>query len=212
MKDTKIVSIFKKAGAIVTDDHLVGTSGRHMSAYLNKDALTPHTKLASLVGKMFAEKFKNKNIEAVVAPAAGGIAFSQWTAYHLSKLTKRDVLGLFTEKSAEGDQIFKRGYDQMVKGRRVLVIEDLTTTGGSVKKVVRSVKKAGGKVIAACVMINRDPTLVNSKTVGAPFSSLGVFKVPSYDANECPLCKAGVPVNTALGHGKEFLAKHKKKK
>ena len=208
MKD--IISIFKSIDAIVTDSHFVGTSGKHMPTYLNKDALTPHTAHASLVGKLFAEKFKNKNIEAVVAPAVGGIALSQWTAYHLSKLTKKDVLSLFTEKTPENDQIFKRGHDTLVKGKRVLVVEDIVTTGGSVKKVVKTVKESGGKVIAACVMINRDPKLVNSKTVGVPFSALGILQVPSYDEKKCPLCKAGVPVNTVLGHGKKFLESKKK--
>jgi len=201
-----VISIFKSVGAIVTDSHFVGASGRHMPTYLNKDAVIPHTSQTSLVGKLFAEKFKNKNIEAVVAPAVGGIALSQWTAHHLSKFSKRDVLSLFTEKTPDDDQIFKRGFDKLVKNKRVLVVEDIVTTGGSVQKVIKSVKKAGGKVVSACVMINRDPKMVNAKSVGAPFSSLGVLHVQSYDEKDCPLCRAGVPVNTTLGHGKKFLA------
>ena len=91
-----------------------------------------------------------------------------------------------------------------MKNKRVLVIEDTTTTGGSVKKVVNSVKKAGGKIIAVCVLVNRDPELVNSKTIGAPFSSLGVFRISSYEVKDCPMCKAKIPINTTLGHWKKF--------
>ncbi|TSC77899.1 MAG: orotate phosphoribosyltransferase [Parcubacteria group bacterium Gr01-1014_24] len=199
-----IISILKGVGAIITDSHFVGTSGRHMSAYINKDALLPYTKHVSEVGKLFAEKFKNKKIEAVVAPAVGGIPLSQWTAYHLSKMSKKDVLSLYTEKTPDNNQILKRDYENLVKNKRVLVVEDTTTTGGSVKKVIRSVKKAKGRVVAVCIMVNRDPKIVNSKSIGAPFSSLGVFKVPSYEAKNCPLCKKGVPINTQLGHGKKF--------
>ena len=201
-----IIEILKSVGAILTDGHFVGTSGRHMPSYINKDALLLHTKKTSEVGKMFALKFKDKNIEVVVAPAVAGIPLSQWTAYHLSRMCQREVLSVFTEKTPENDQIFKRGYDMVVKNKRVLAIEDATTTGGSVKKVVESVRKAGGKIIAVAVMLNRDPKLVNSKSVGAPFSSLGVFKIPSYEEKDCPLCKAGIPMNTSVGHGKKWLA------
>ncbi len=207
MKD--IITILKSVGAIVENSHFVGTSGRHMPAYINKDALLLHTKQTSEVGKMFALKFKNKNIEVVVAPAVGGIPFSQWAAYYLTKIYKREVLSVFTEKTLENNQVFKRGYDAVVKSKRVLVIEDTTTIGSSVKKVIERVKKAGGKIVAVCVMINRDPKLVNSKSIGAPFSSLGIFKIPSYDEKNCPLCEKGVPINTELGHGKAFLEQHK---
>ena len=205
----KVIDILKSVGAITTDSHFVATSGRHTPTYLNKDALTSHPEYASKVGKLFAEKFKNKKIEVVVAPAVAGIPFSQWTAYHLGKINKKEVLSVFTEKTPENDQILKRGYDTLIKGKRVLVVEDLTTTGGSVKKVIESVQKAGGRVVAASVMINRDPKLVNTKSVGVPFSALGVFKVPSYEEGKCPLCKANIPVNVKLGHGKKYLESKK---
>ena len=205
-----VVSLLKSIDAIVTDSHFVYTSGKHGSVYVRKDLLYPHTKKASEVCEMFADKFKNKKIDVVVSPALGGIILSQWTAYHLSKLTGKDVLSLFTEKDEESNQIFKRGYDQLVKGKRVLILEDLTTTGGSVKKVVNSVKKAGGKIIGVCVMINRDPKNITSKTIGFPLSSLGIFKAESFDANDCPLCKKNVPINTIVGHGKKYLQEKNK--
>lgn len=207
-----IITILKSIGAIITDSHFVGTSGRHMPGYIKKDKLTAHTKTISEVGNLFANKFKNKNIEVVVAPAVGGVPFSQWTAYHLSQITKKDVLSLYTEKDEYNNQILKRGYDLLVKNKRVLIVEDATTTGGSVKKVVKSVKKAGGKIIAVCVMINRDPKMVNTKSIGAPFSSLGIFKVPSYEEKDCSLCKNNIPMNTETGWGKKYLEKKKNSK
>lgn len=209
-KQSEILNILKKTNAIMTNSHFVLTSGLHSGTYLNKDALYPFTNEASKVGKLFAEKFKDKDIEIVAAPALGGIILSQWTAYHLSKLKKKIILGIYTEKTPDKDQIFTRGYDKLVKGKKVLVIEDLTTTGGSVKKVINSVKKAKGKVVAVGVMVNRNPKNVNSKTMSVPFYSLGSLIVESYNANNCPLCDKKIPINIYVGHGKKYLDSLKK--
>ena len=202
---SKIIKILKKTGAMITDSHFVGTSGRHLKDYINKDFLYIHPKEASKVGKLFAEKYKNKKIDVAAAPALGGIILSQWTAYHLSRLKKKNILGVYTEKTPDKNQIFTRGYDKFIKGKNVLVIEDLTTTGGSVKKVVNSVRQAGGNVVAVCVMVNREPDKVNSKVVGAVFDSLGDFQTPSYEEKDCPFCKKNIPINTSVGHGKKYL-------
>lgn len=209
--ETNIIDIMKQVGAIITDSHLVYTSGKHGSVYINKDAVYPHTAETSKIGQMFAEKFKNEDIDVVVGPALGGIILSQWAAYHLSQLKGKEILGVYTEKSPDKDQIFTRGYDALVKGKNVLVIEDLTTTGGSVKKVVDSVRNVGGNVVAACTMINRDPQNVTSETIGAQFSSLGVFPAEAFDEVDCPLCKNGVPINTTVGHGKKYLEQKARK-
>ena len=208
--DSKIIKILKKIGAVLTHDHFVYTSGKHGSVYINKDAVYPHTEETSEIGKLFAEKFKDEDIDVVAAPALGGIILSQWTAYHLSKLKGKKVLGVYTEKTPEKNQIFTRGYDKLVKGKNVLVIEDLTTTGGSVKKVVDSVRAVGGKVVAVCVMVNRDPVNVTSEMVGGPFSALGVLKASAFDESVCPLCKKNVPINTDVGHGRKYLEAKKK--
>ncbi|HLD08127.1 MAG TPA: phosphoribosyltransferase family protein [Candidatus Peribacterales bacterium] len=203
-----ILTLLKKADAVITDSHIVGTSGKHMSVYINKDALYPHTEMASEVGLMMAEKFKNAGVEAVVGPMLGGIILSQWTAYHLTRLTGKEVLSVYTEKDADGNQIFsRRRYDRHVKGKRTLVVEDVTNTGGSAKKVVETVKAAGGIVVALCVMVNRDPKNITSETMGAPFEPLGVLPAEAFEEAECPLCKKGVPINTEVGHGKAFLEK-----
>lgn len=203
---TDVVKLLKNIGAIVTNSHFVYTSGKHGSVYVRKDMLYPHADKTSQVCKLLAEKFKDKDIDVVVGPSIGGIILSQWVSYHLSKLKKKEILGIFTEKDENGNQIFKRGYDKLVKNKKVLVVEDLTTTGGSVKKVVDSVKNSGGKVVDVCVMVNRDPEKVTSKSIGAPLSSLGIFKAESLDPKDCPLCKKNVPINTSVGHGKKYLS------
>lgn len=205
----EVLDILKSVGAVLVDDHFVGTSGLHMPIYINKDALYPHTEETSRVGMLFAKRAKDLDIDVVVAPALGGIILSTWTAYHLSSLKNKEILGIYTEKDADKNQVFTRGYDKYVKDKNVLVIEDLTTTGGSVKKVVTTVKNAGGRVVSVIVMVNRSPKTVNGDTVGAPFMSLGELFVETWEGRNCPLCKKGIPINTTVGHGKKFLESKK---
>ena len=205
-----IIQILKNLNAVITDDHFVYTSGKHGEIYVNKDALYPHTAEVSKVGQMFAEKYKDQDIDVVVGSALGGIILSTWVAYHLSQLKGKEVLGVYTEKDANKNQIFTRNYDKLVAHKNVLVIEDLTTTGGSVKKVVDTVRKVGGNVIAVCVMVNRNPNEVNSQMMGAPFEALGVLPAMAYDEVDCPFCKKGRPVNQNIGHGKKYMAEKEK--
>src|SRR3989338_4892672 len=207
----KVVDILKKIGAVITDDHFVYTSGKHGSVYINKDALYPHTKETSEVCLEMAEMFKDKEMEAVVGPALGGIILSQWVAHHLSQIKGKEIFGVYTEKDETDNQVLRRGYDQVIKGKKVLVVEDLTTTGGSVKKVVDSVRAAGAEVIAVCVMVNRDPKNVNEASVGAPFVAADVLEAKAFDEAVCPFCKQNRPINTKIGHGKAYLEAKAKK-
>jgi len=203
-----IHQILKEVDALIENSHFVYTSGKHGSVYINKDALYPHTDAASAVGKMMAEKYKDAEIDIVVGPALGGIILSQWVAHHLSELKGKDVLGVYAEKDQEKNLIFTRGYDKLIKGKNILIVEDITNTGGSTKKIIQSVKNAGGNVVAACVMINRDPKGVTSETMGAPFDALGVVEAEAYEESKCPLCKDNVPIDTDVGHGRQYLEKH----
>jgi len=204
MKD--IVNILKSVGAIIADSHFVGTSGLHFDTYINKDFLYPHTKETSNIGKIFAEKYKDKNIEVVVGPALGGIILSQWVAFHLSEINGREVLAVYTEKSPDNGQIFTRGYENFVKDKRVLVVEDIVTTGGSLLKTAQAVKDAKGNLIAVCAMVNKNKDL-DSNVLGLSFDFLSNLYVDTYEAKSCPLCKSNVPINTQFGHGKKFLEK-----
>lgn len=208
--NNEVLEILKSVGAIITNSHIVLTSGRHSDGYINKDALYPHTQQTSQICELFAQKHKDLKIDVVAAPSLGGIVLETWTAHHLSKLQGKEILGVYTEKTPEKDQIFTRGYDTLVSGKNVLILEDLTATGGSVKKVVASVKQIGGNVVAVCVMVNRDPKNITSASIGVPFSSLATLELASYEQEDCPLCKNGVPINTTVGHGKKYLAEKAK--
>ena len=215
----KVLDLLKKAEGVF-QGHFVYTSGKHAPRYLNKMALFAHPLLASEMGKMFAERYANKKIDVVVAPALGGIVLAQWVAFHLSKIQGYEVIAVYTEKDkgtqssgAESNQIFTRGYDKYVKGRNVLIVEDIVTTGISVSRVVIAVKAAGGNIVEVCSIANiaSDPSKITDKVIGARFSYLAELPVVTYDEKDCKLCRDGVPVNTDLGHGKKFLEEKKRK-
>lgn len=202
---SNVIDILKNLGAVITDDHFVYTSGKHGEVYINKDALYPHPEQTSEVGKLFAEKYKDLDIDIVAAPALGGIILSTWTSYHLSQMKGKEVLGVYAEKMPDKSMAFTRGYDKLIQGKNVLVIEDLATTGGSVKKVVELVQSTGGTVVACCVMVNRDPETVTSEFMGVPFGSLGELRAQAWDEAELPEYIKNRPVNSNVGHGKKYL-------
>lgn len=200
------MDLLQKVGAF-RSGHFVLTSGRHTDSYLNKDALYPYTHDTSRLCKAMAERFENRGIEVVIGPAIGAAILSQWVAYHMTEFDHKEVYGAYADKDGQGGFILKRGYDQIVKGKSVLIVEDLTTTGGSIKKVVETVRTAGGNVVGAIAIVNRGD--VTKENVGNPreFQSLVSLHLESWEEKECELCKKGIPVNTDIGHGREFMSR-----
>lgn len=208
MNEDEVLELLQKVGAFRAG-HFVLTSGRHADSYILKDAIYTYTRETSRVCREMAERFKDANVEAVIGPAIGAAILSQWTAYHLSELTGHEVYGVFADKDGNGGFVIKRGYDQVIKGKRILVVEDLTTTGGSVAKVVEAARVAGADVVGAIALVNRGD--VKKENVGNPpvFAQLLSVHLDSWEEAECELCEKGIPVNTDIGHGKEFLAREK---
>ena len=209
MTENEVLDLLQKVGAFRTG-HFVLTHGRHSDSYLNKDALYPYTHDTSKLCRAIAERFAKENVEVVVGPAVGAAVLSQWVAYHLSEMRGEEVYGVYADKDGQGGFILRRGYDQIVKGKNVLVVEDLTTTGGSIKKVVEVARAAGGNVVGAIAIVNRGG--VAKEAVGNPpiFTALVNLDLESWDEGECELCEKGIPVNTDIGHGREFVTHHKK--
>jgi orotate phosphoribosyltransferase len=207
MTEQGVLDLLRRAGAVITDSHIVYTSGKHGSAYVNKDAIYPHTKKTSYLCDEIASHFLLDAVDVVVAPAIGGVILSQWTAYHLTRKL-REVLGIYAEKAESGDAfVIKRGYDKFIAGKNVLVVEDVLTTGGSAKKVIEAVRALGGNVVGLGVLCNRGG--ITPADVGNPpklFALVNV-KLDAWDEAECPLCAQGVPINTDVGKGREFLAR-----
>lgn len=194
--------------AIITKSHIVYASGKHGSAYVNKDIVYLHPDKTSSLCFDLAQQFLREGGRAtiVVAPAIGGIILGQWVAYHLGNLLGMPVLSAYAEKDGEGFAI-KRGYGEHVRGARTLVVEDIFNTGGSAKATIAAVQAAGGDVSGVLALCNRGS--VTAKDLGVPdvpvFRSLVDITLDAWDAAECPLCRDGVEINTTVGHGKKFL-------
>lgn len=186
--------LFEEAGAIKTGGHFVYTSGRHGSAYVNKDAVYPDTGRISELCGLLADTVAGFRPEVVCGPAVAGIIVSQWTGHHLG------IPAVYADK-ADGGLVLARGYDAVVRDRRVVVVEDVVTTGSSLAAAVAAVEAAGGTVVAAAALVNRGR--VSADDVGAPvLASLLDLDLDSAPAGECGLCAAGVPIDTGFGKAK----------
>jgi len=203
MNREEIMAIFVRTGAF-RKGHFGLVSGLHSEGYVNKDAIFPHTEDISNLGLEIAMKFVDDEIDVVVGPEKGGIILSQWIAYHLTKLLRREILSVYAEKKAIHDIRtefkFTRNYDKFVKGKRVLIVEDILTTGGSVKVVVDLVRSTGGIVVGLGALCNRGKVTANDVGNVPKFIALLDVELETYPPMKCPLCKQGIPID--IGKGK----------
>jgi orotate phosphoribosyltransferase len=207
MNQAEVLEIFRKVGAFITDSHIVYTSGRHGSTYINKDALYPDTEITDRLCMHMAFKFSvlEEVPEAVIAPAIGAILLANRTAHYLNALTQKKVLAVYAEKE-NGGFVIRRGYDKLIAGKRVLVVEDTLTTGCSVRKVVELVRTVGGEIVGVGALCNRGS--ITKEELGVPrLFALMNIRMDSWPEEECPLCLDNVPINTEVGKGREFLAR-----
>lgn len=205
MADSDALSMLQKCGAF-RSGHFVYTSGRHGGVYVAKDALLASPEDLHELCYRMADRFILDKVDVVAGPAVAAAVISQVVAYQLGRLSGRPVRATYADKTAKGGFEFRRGYAPIVRGRRVLVVEDLVTTGGSLMKVVEAVRGVGGEVVGAGVLCNRGKVAAADIGDVPKLVSLAEIELTSWAASECFLCKQGVPIDTEHGHGKEFLA------
>ena len=199
-----LLNDIKACGAIV-EGHFIGTSGRHLSTYLAKDAVMPHTKIVSKICNEFAQTVADRAPTVVVGPTTCGIILSQWTAHHLSNLLGTHVRAVFTDEH-DDMQYLKRKYDKIVHGARVVVVEDVVNTGKSIQEVIEEVQRAGGEVVLALSIFNRNQSDEHvAQILGVPYQSLIHMPLESYTEDEVPEWLRAVPVSVDYGHGSEYL-------
>lgn len=179
MTPEQVLDVYKRTGALLTG-HFLLSSGLHSEKYLQSALVLQQPDVATQLCAALADHFKGSKIEVVIAPALGGVFVSHETARALG------VRAIFAER-VNGELVLRRGFTIM-RGERVLVVEDVITTGKSTKETIKVVQQAGGEVIGAASLIDRS----NGKAdVGVPYKSLVTLDVPTYAADSCPLCRSG---------------------
>jgi orotate phosphoribosyltransferase len=175
----EVLEIYRRTGALLSG-HFLLSSGLHSDRYLQSALVLQQPDIATKLCAELAADFKGQGIEAVIAPALGGVFVSHETARALG------VRALFAER-VNGELTLRRGFT-IRPGERVLVVEDVITTGKSTRETIEVVTKAGGSVIAAASLVDRSG---GKAQLGVPYRSLVTLDVPTYPAESCPMCKAG---------------------
>ena len=180
------VAVRRSAGALL-EGHFLLKSGRHAGRYLEKFLVLQHPRYGAELCRRFAEVLAPHAPTLVVGPTTGGVLLSFETARQLGG----SVRAAFAEPVAAGGRALRRGWE-VAADERVVLVDDILTTGASLVETVEAVRAAGVEPLAAAVMVDRSTSPVK---LGFPLYALGRIEIPSWDADACPLCAEGVPVH-----------------
>jgi orotate phosphoribosyltransferase len=181
MDGDEVIERFRRTGALL-EGHFVLTSGLHSTHYLQCALVLQHPPEAEAFGRALAERFAGSGVETVAAPAIGGIVIGWEVARALGSRS------IWTEREA-GRMTLRRGFT-VRPGERVLVVEDVVTTGGSTRETIEALAEAGAHVVGAASIIDRSG---GRAEVGVPRVALATLDVPAHAPATCPLCADGVP-------------------
>ena len=191
MTEKEVEDLLIETSAIM-EGHFLLTSGLHSPRYVEKFNVLQKPVYTEKLCRAMAEKFKDANIETVVGPVTGGILLAHETGKALGSRA------IFTERE-NGKMTFRRGFT-LHEGERVLIVEDIVTTGGSIREVIDVVKEHGGIPVAVSMLVDRSG---GKATFGdVPSTALLHMDVQTYKPEECPLCKAGIPMTKRGRTGK----------
>lgn len=199
-------AILRETNAILENDHFVSVNGNHSSGWIDKDAINPHTHHVHELCGLLVDATRHLNPEIICGPSEGGLIVSLWTGY------RAGLPAVFVEHDTahgaelRGRFIFRRGYDQWVKGKRVLIVDDIVNTGHSVRQTVDAVQAAGGRIVGLACYVDRG-NITAAGLGGFPYRYLLQWKIPSWPEAGTPPEILARPVNTRLAHGADYLAK-----
>jgi orotate phosphoribosyltransferase len=176
--------IFRHANAF-REGHFVLSSGKHSPRYLEKFQVLQWPQETERLCGTIAAWWRAAVPDTVAGPTTGGIILAHEVARQLG------TRAVYAERNEDGPgRVFRRGF-QLRPGERVLVVDDIMTTGGSVQETVDAVRSAGAEVIGAAVLVDRSG---GNATLDVPVRALWQLEIPSYASDECPLCREGIPV------------------
>lgn len=195
MNEQGVLTMLKRTHAIL-DGHFLLTSGLHSPHYVEKFNVLQHPKLTEqlcqAMAEKFTEKFPDEKIETVVGPVTGGIILAHEVGKSLG------TRAIFTER-VDGKMTFRRGFT-LHEGEKVLIVEDIVTTGGSIQEVIDVVRSLNAIPVAVAMLVDRSGGKIDFGDV--PHLSLLQMKVETYKPEECPLCAQNIPLTKRGSTGK----------
>jgi len=186
LTSNQVLDLFRRVGALL-EGHFKLSSGLHSPGYLQSALVLQHPREAETLGAALADAVRPLNPDIVMSPALGGIVIGQEVARALA------VPAIFAERQ-DGALALRRGFT-VATGTRVLVVEDVVTTGGSTRETMDVAVRAGGVVVGAASIIDRSG---GNQGLSVPYTSLAQVAFPTYQPDACPLCAAG---STAIKPG-----------
>lgn len=181
----EVEEVFRAAGAFL-EGHFVLSSGRHSPRYLEKFQVLQWPERTARLCAAIAERARDLRVETVAGPTTGGIILAHEVGRQLG------VRAVYAERAESGPgRAFRRGF-QLRPGERVLVVDDIMSTGGSVDETIAAVRASGAEVVAAAVLVDRSGG--SAHTAGVPYFALWEVAIDSYDPETCPQCAKGEPV------------------
>ncbi|MPZ16764.1 MAG: orotate phosphoribosyltransferase [Luteitalea sp.] len=180
MTSEAVLDLFRASGALL-EGHFRLTSGLHSTGYMQSALVLQYPRHAEALGQALAATVSDREVGAVLSPALGGIVIGHEVARAL------DARALFAERQ-EGVLTLRRGF-ALSSGSRVLVVEDVVTTGGSTRETMQVARAAGADVIGVAAIIKRG----KSVDLDVPFRALAEVRFPEYEPATCPLCAQGIP-------------------
>lgn len=179
----RVLEIFAQA-QVLLEGHFLLTSGKHSNRYLQCARVFQYPDYGEELCEALSQSFAGEKIDLCVGPALGGVVMAYETARSFG------VRGLFTERDKDGIMTLRRGF-VIEPGQRVLVLEDVVTTGGSVKEVIELLRGMGAEIVGVGAIVDRSG---GQADFGVPFKSTIQLDVESYHPADCPLCQQGIPV------------------
>ena len=182
MTRDELLDLFRRSGALL-EGHFRLTSGLHSSGYLQCALVLQHPQHAEALGRAIGDRTRRLRATLVLSPALGGVVIGHEVGRALG------VRALFAERQ-DGALTLRRGF-VIAENDRVLVVEDVLTTGGSTRETMQVAKASGGQVVGAASIVNRS---AGPPDFDVPFASLLDISLPTYEPDACPLCAQGLPV------------------
>jgi orotate phosphoribosyltransferase len=183
MDANHVISLFKETGGLL-EGHFLYASGRHGRHFLQAARVAQYPVHVEALCKALAQEFDASQVDAVCGPATGGIILAYETARHL------DARAVFTEKDGSAGMALKRGF-RMDPHTRVLIVEDVVTTGGSIQKTIDHLRSRHAEIVGVGVLVDRSGGQVR---FNVPYRALAQLSLESWPPEECPLCKEGQPL------------------